>query len=416
MAALNGSPLHEEKRALSHHQSLPQTLPQNGTAQRPQAALNALVSWAQLMLQHRAQEVSLSTLVTLITKLSPLAEPITYRTVVTLSPHSTPLKGIRLLETGQVEISVYTPSLLSLEGPLPVELLQELLLQEQDGTTSLSDFIRLLTARFNELYTAAALSAQAAPQTSYAQLCLALLGANGDFTYQLSPAQLCGALSVMHGLDQGSAAALETLLSHALDCHVQIHERIFTMNPLPQGLRTALGRANCVLGREGMLGRHYPATQRRIRIILEPRNAAQCAALQPHQACGRYLQKLLALALGPRTLDCEVEYHLHKSAAVPTLLHGSCALGVNALLCRNASTAAAASATTAAATATAAATSATAAAVQLHPTATTISATQAAATATTTPQETLLPERPYWSWRCLLSFTLPPNSNNKEGS
>ena len=109
------------------------------------------------------------------------------------------------------------------------------------------------------------------------------------------------------------------------------------MNPLPQGLRTALGRANCVLGREGILGRHYPATQRRIRIILEPRNAAQCAALQPHQAGGSYLQKLLALALGPRTLDCEVEYHLHKSAAVPTLLHGGCSLGVNALLCRNGS-------------------------------------------------------------------------------
>ena len=393
MAALTDSTLSVKKSTSLSPSLKPQPRLSPNHEQRQQEALHALVSWAQLLLQHRAQEVAITTLVTLITKLSSLEEPIIYRTVVTLSPHSTPLQGIRLLETGQVEISVYTPSLLSLEGPLPVELLQELLLQEQDGTTSLSDFIRLLTARFNELHTAAALSAQAAPQTPYAQLCLALLGANGDFTYQLSPAQLCGALSVIHGPDQGSAAALETLLSHALDCPVQIQERIFTMNPLPQGLRTALGRANCVLGRECMLGQHYPATQRRIRIILEPHTAAQCAALQPQQAGGRYLQKLLALALGPRTVDCEVEYHLHKSAALPTLLHGGCALGRNALLCRNAGPAPAA---------------ATTAAAKHHPRTTSASATPP------TPHEEPLPEHPYWSWHCLLSFTSLNAERHKE--
>ena len=110
------------------------------------------MKWAQYLVQHRAQELSLAELERQIQALSPLAHPICYRYQIALAPHQCQVAQVKLLDSGQVELSVYAPSMVSLEGPLPLELLQELNLQVQDGQTSLNDFIRLLTERFSQLY------------------------------------------------------------------------------------------------------------------------------------------------------------------------------------------------------------------------------------------------------------------------
>ena len=167
----------------------------------------------------------------------------------------------------------------------------------------------------------------------YEQLGLALLGANSTLSYQLPEKMLLGSLSALKALDQGGAPSLQRLLQQVLGCKVQIKERVFAFYPLPQPLRTCLGRANCSLGREVVLGNHYPSTQRRFALILGPLDYAQFVALQPQQAGHRYLRQLLSLALGPRSLECEVEYRLRKSQAVPLALNGKFALGQGTILC-----------------------------------------------------------------------------------
>ena len=112
-------------------------------AQTPQStpALQALVLWAQYLLKHRSQELSLAELTRRIYALSPLSHPIRYRYQISLSPRAQNIAQVKLLPSGQVEISVFTPSLVSLDGPLPLEFLQDLNLQVQDGQRSVLDFI-----------------------------------------------------------------------------------------------------------------------------------------------------------------------------------------------------------------------------------------------------------------------------------
>ena len=299
-------------------------------------ALQALVLWAQYLLKHRSQELSLAELTRRIYALSPLSHPIRYRYQISLSPRAQNIAQVKLLPSGQVEISVFTPSLVSLDGPLPLEFLQDFNLQVQDGQRSVLDFINLLTERFSQLYAQSAelSSGQSVHHAAfYEQLGLALLGANSTLSYQLPEKMLLGSLSALKALDQGGAPSLQRLLQQVLGCKVQIKERVFAFYPLPQPLRTCLGRANCSLGREVVLGNHYPSTQRRFALILGPLDYAQFVALQPQQAGHRYLRQLLSLALGPRSLECEVEYRLRKSQAVPLALNGKFALGQGTILC-----------------------------------------------------------------------------------
>lgn len=306
------------------------------TSTQSTPALQALVLWAQYLLKHRSQELSLSELIRRIYALSPLPQPIRYRYQISLSPRTQNIAQVKLLPSGQVEISVFTPSLVSLDGPLPLEFLQDLNLQVQDGQRSVLDFISLLTERFSQLYAQSAelSSGQSVHHAAfYEQLGLALLGANSTLSYQLPEKMLLGSLSALKALDQGGAPSLQRLLPQVLGCKVQIKERVFAFYPLPQPLRTCLGRANCTLGREVVLGNHYPSTQRRFALILGPLDYAQFVALQPQQAGHRYLRQLLSLALGPRSLECEVEYRLRKSQAVPLALNGKFALGQGTILC-----------------------------------------------------------------------------------
>lgn len=325
----------------SQGQELGQAMPMSGTAgsattTQSTPALQALVLWAQYLLKHRSQELSLSELIRRIYALSPLPQPIRYRYQISLSPRTQNIAQVKLLPSGQVEISVFTPSLVSLDGPLPLEFLQDLNLQVQDGQRSVLDFISLLTERFSQLYAQSAelSSGQSVHHAAfYEQLGLALLGANSTLSYQLPEKMLQGSLSALKALDQGGAPSLQRLLPQVLGCKVQIKERVFAFYPLPQPLRTCLGRANCTLGREVVLGNHYPSTQRRFALILGPLDYAQFVALQPQQAGHRYLRQLLSLALGPRSLECEVEYRLRKSQAVPLALNGKFALGQGTILC-----------------------------------------------------------------------------------
>lgn len=307
----------------------------NKASQSPQA-LSALVLWAQYLLKHRSQELSLSELIRRIYALSPLAQPIRYRYQISLSPRTQNIAQVKLLPSGQVEISVFTPSLVTLDGPMPLEFLQDLNLQVQDGQRSVLDFISLLTERFSQLYAQSAelSSGQSVHHAAfYEQLGLALLGANSTLRYQLPTKMLLGALSSLKALDQGGASSLKCLLQQVLGCTVQIEERVFAFYPLPQTLRTCLGKANCTLGQEVVLGKHYPSTQRRFALILGPLDYAQFVALQPQQAGHRYLRQILSLALGPRSLECVVEYRLRKSQAVPLALNGHLALGQGTILC-----------------------------------------------------------------------------------
>lgn len=325
----------------SQGQELGQAMPMSGTAgsattTQSTPALQALVLWAQYLLKHRSQELSLSELIRRIYALSPLPQPIRYRYQISLSPRTQNIAQVKLLPSGQVEISVFTPSLVSLDGPLPLEFLQNLNLQVQDGQRSVLDFISLLTERFSQLYAQSAelSSGQSVHHAAfYEQLGLALLGANSTLSYQLPEKMLLGSLSTLKALDQGGAPSLQRLLQQVLGCKVQIKERVFAFYPLPQPLRTCLGRANCSLGKEVVLGNHYPSTQRRFALILGPLDYAQFVALQPQQAGHRYLRQLLSLALGPRSLECEVEYRLRKSQAVPLALNGKFALGQGTILC-----------------------------------------------------------------------------------
>ncbi|HIX56077.1 MAG TPA: type VI secretion system baseplate subunit TssG [Candidatus Anaerobiospirillum pullistercoris] len=325
----------------SQGQELGQAMPMSGTAgsattTKSTPALQALVLWAQYLLKHRSQELSLSELIRRIYALSPLPQPIRYRYQISLSPRTQNIAQVKLLPSGQVEISVFTPSLVSLDGPLPLEFLQDLNLQVQDGQRSVLDFISLLTERFSQLYAQSSelSSGQSVHHAAfYEQLGLALLGANSTLSYQLPEKMLLGSLSALKALDQGGAPSLQRLLQQVLGCKVQIKERVFAFYPLPQPLRTCLGRANCTLGREVVLGNHYPSTQRRFALILGPLDYAQFVALQPQQAGHRYLRQLLSLALGPRSLECEVEYRLRKSQAVPLTLNGKFALGQGTILC-----------------------------------------------------------------------------------
>lgn len=325
----------------SQGQELGQAMPMSGTAgsattTQSTPALQALVLWAQYLLKHRSQELSLSEFIRRIYALSPLPQPIRYRYQISLSPRTQNIAQVKLLPLGQVEISVFTPSLVSLDGPLPLEFLQDLNLQVQDGQRSVLDFISLLTERFSQLYAQSAelSSGQSVHHAAfYEQLGLALLGANSTLSYQLPEKMLLGSLSALKALDQGGAPSLQRLLQQVLGCKVQIKERVFAFYPLPQPLRTCLGRANCSLGREVVLGNHYPSTQRRFALILGPLDYAQFVALQPQQAGHRYLRQLLSLALGPRSLECEVEYRLRKSQAVPLALNGKFALGQGTILC-----------------------------------------------------------------------------------
>lgn len=299
------------------------------------SALRALVKWAQYLVQHRAQELSLAELERQIQALSPLAHPICYRYQIALAPHQCQVAQVKLLDSGQVELSVYAPSMVSLEGPLPLELLQELNLQVQDGQTSLNDFIRLLTERFSQLYAHCAnlASGQSVHHALwYEQLSLALLGAHHDFTYQLPPELLRGALSALGALDQGSAHSLERVLKQALGCPVQVVERVFALYPLPQELQTCLGQRNSTLGQDTMLGAHYPSSQRRFALILDPITYPQLVALRKQQG-SRALPLLLALALGERCLECVVEYRLRPEHAQAISLNGTCALGQGTILC-----------------------------------------------------------------------------------
>lgn len=325
----------------SQGQELGQAMPMSGTAgsattTQSTPALQALVLWAQYLLKHRSQELSLSELIRRIYALSPMPQPIRYRYQISLSPRTQNIAQVKLLPSGQVEISVFTPSLVSLDGPLPLEFLQNLNLQVQDGQRSVLDFISLLTERFSQLYAQSAelSSGQSVNHAAfYEQLGLALLGANSTLSYQLPEKMLLGSLSTLKALDQGGAPSLQRLLQQVLGCKVQIKERVFAFYPLPQPLRTCLGRANCSLGKEVVLGNHYPSTQRRFALILGPLDYAQFVALQPQQAGHRYLRQLLSLALGPRSLECEVEYRLRKSQAVPLALNGKFALGQGTILC-----------------------------------------------------------------------------------
>ena len=325
----------------SQGQELGQAMPMSGsaggaTSTQSTPALQALVLWAQYLLKHRSQELSLSELIRRIYALSPLPQPIRYRYQISLSPRTQNIAQVKLLPSGQVEISVFTPSLVSLDGPLPLEFLQDLNLQVQDGQRSVLDFISLLTERFSQLYAQSAelSSGQSVHHAAfYEQLGLALLGANSTLSYQLPEKMLLGSLSALKALDQGGAPSLQRLLPQVLGCKVQIKERVFAFYPLPQPLRTCLGRANCTLGREVVLGNHYPSTQRRFALILGPLDYAHFVALQPQQAGHRYLRQLLSLALGPRSLECEVEYRLRKSQAVPLALNGKFALGQGTILC-----------------------------------------------------------------------------------
>lgn len=325
----------------SQGQELGQAMPMSGTAgsattTQSTPALQALVLWAKYLLKHRSQELSLSELIRRIYALSPLPQPIRYRYQISLSPRTQNIAQVKLLPSGQVEISVFTPSLVSLDGPLPLEFLQDLNLQVQDGQRSVLDFISLLTERFSQLYAQSAelSSGQSVHHAAfYEQLGLALLGANSTLSYQLPEKMLLGSLSALKALDQGGAPSLQRLLQQVLGCKVQIKERVFAFYPLPQPLRTCLGRVNCTLGREVVLGNHYPSTQRRFALILGPLDYAQFVALQPQQAGHRYLRQLLSLALGPRSLECEVEYRLRKSQAVPLALNGKFALGQGTILC-----------------------------------------------------------------------------------
>ena len=273
------------------------------------------MKWAQYLVQHRAQELSLAELERQIQALSPLAHPICYRYQIALAPHQCQVAQVKLLDSGQVELSVYAPSMVSLEGPLPLELLQELNLQVQDGQTSLNDFIRLLTERFSQLYAHCAnlASGQSVHHALwYEQLSLALLGAHHDFTYQLPPELLRGALSALGALDQGSAHSLERVLKQALGCPVQVVERVFALYPLPQELQTCLGQ--------------------RFALILDPITYPQLVALRKQQG-SRALPLLLALALGERCLECVVEYRLRPEHAQAISLNGTCALGQGTILC-----------------------------------------------------------------------------------
>lgn len=298
------------------------------------AALRALVQWAQYLVQHRAQELSLSELERHIHALSPLPHPIYYRYQISLKPHSGQVAQVRLLDSGQVELTVYAPSLVSLEGPMPLELLQELTLQVQDGQTSLNDFIRLLTERLSQLYAHCVnlASGQSVHHAAwYEQLCLALLGAHNDFSYQLPSELLRGALSAINTLDQGSAPSLVRLLRQALGCQVQVVEHVFGLYPLAAQLQTSLGQRNCTLGQDAMLGSHYPSSQRRFALILGPLTYEQLVALRAqHQDA---VTLLLALALKERSLECEVEYRLRPEHAQAINLNGSCALGQGTILC-----------------------------------------------------------------------------------
>ena len=299
-------------------------------------ALRALVGWAQQLIKTRAQELSLAELIRHIKVLSPLAEPIRYHYQIALTPQTCLLAQVKLLDNGQVELSVYFPSLVSLEGPLPLELLQELYRQKQDGQHSMLDFIRLLSERLSQLYgrSLQLTSGQSVHHAGlYQDLSLALVGANEDFSYQLPPALLCGALSALKALDQGGARSLERLLQQVLGCPACIVERVFSFYQLPTPMRTCLGQANCTLGQDSLLGDHYPSTQRRFALILGPLDYEQLVQLQPGQPGHRLIKRLLALALGPRSLECVVEYRLRKFQARPTALNGHFALGRGTILC-----------------------------------------------------------------------------------
>ena len=153
MATLSTSLMPPPAHAISSPASGPATTPAHSTTPSARSsatasaaatipsALRALVKWAQYLVQHRAQELSLAELERQIQALSPLAHPICYRYQIALAPHQCQVAQVKLLDSGQVELSVYAPSMVSLEGPLPLELLQELNLQVQDGQTSLNDFI-----------------------------------------------------------------------------------------------------------------------------------------------------------------------------------------------------------------------------------------------------------------------------------
>ena len=282
-------------------------------------SLHALVKWAQYLVQHRAQELSLAELERQIQALSPLPHPICYRYQISLAPHQYQVAQVKLLDSGQVELSVYAP----------------LNLQVQDGQTSLNDFIRLLTERFSQLYAHCAnlASGQSVHHAAwYEQLCLALLGAHHDFTYQLPSELLRGALSALGALDQGSTHSLERVLKLALGCPVQVVERVFALYPLPQELQTCLGQRNSTLGQDTMLGAHYPSSQRRFALILNPITYPQLVALRKQQG-SRALPLLLALALGERCLECVVEYRLRPEHAQVISLNGTCALGQGTILC-----------------------------------------------------------------------------------
>ena len=115
----------------SQGQELGQAMPMSGTAgsattTQSTPALQALVLWAQYLLKHRSQELSLSELIRRIYALSPLPQPIRYRYQISLSPRTQNIAQVKLLPSGQVEISVFSPSLVSLDGPLPLEFLQDL--------------------------------------------------------------------------------------------------------------------------------------------------------------------------------------------------------------------------------------------------------------------------------------------------
>lgn len=238
----------------------------------------------------------------------------------------------------QFVLKLNYPGMAGPEGPLPLEMLQELKLRAADPADALKPFTDLTQTALLEQYArAAALSAPAYScdktkqgQDTFAQLLLSLCGSMSPEpdvpeSSALTAADKQNLVPYLSGLQAGSMQSLCAAATQLLHCKVTAQGNECSVQGIPEPLRTRLGR-HSRLGGGAQLGRHYVSVSRSFTLYLEPADYAQLCDLLTGGRLQHKLQELLSAVLH-RPLACTLQLCIKAQDVPQACLDGRQALG-----------------------------------------------------------------------------------------
>lgn len=240
-----------------------------------------------------------------------------------------------------VELRTQNYSIASVTGPLPEPFFDWVREQERAREHAMAGFLDVFNQRLNMLrfeFKASrtiGLNNRPPEQTEHAAFLAAIMGLGQAGMADRVPLPR-RALLAMAGLlsnARRSAPVVAQVLTLFLDAKVTLAELVGAWQPIEEGDRIALGRANHALGRSAVLGRRVWDQQARVRLDVSTGSYEQFCRLLPRSLAERsgmpdahvhydQFAALLRLLLD-RLCDCEVRLSVPAAAVPAPLLRAS---------------------------------------------------------------------------------------------